>query len=130
MSKPRKDTIGSEALFCRALAMRLRNARISAGYHGCAEFARLIGVTPQQLYKYETGENRPSVYRLILIASVLDTPIETLIGPAETIPRPLPVSFATLSAHYQKLSGERQELVRRLAAALARDESGLAEAAE
>ena len=40
------------------------------------DLAVIIGVTPTQLYKYETGENRLCVVRLCLIAEALELPID------------------------------------------------------
>jgi transcriptional regulator with XRE-family HTH domain len=38
--------------------------------------ARILGVSFQQLHKYETGENRLSVSRLYQLCLVLDVPLE------------------------------------------------------
>ena len=40
------------------------------------ELARILGVTPQQLQKYERGSNRVSAIRLYEIASALDVRIQ------------------------------------------------------
>lgn len=44
------------------------------------EIAKEIGVTQQQLQKYEKGENKISVSRLIEIALVLDLPIDAIMS--------------------------------------------------
>jgi len=53
-----------------------------------AELARAVGVTFQQVQKYEKGTNRISASRLVRIARVLETTCATLLGEAgaEEIP--------------------------------------------
>lgn len=40
---------------------RLRRAREAAGHTNASEFARLIGVAPNSVYRYERGDQKPSV---------------------------------------------------------------------
>ena len=56
------------------LAQRIRAARIAAGVTQNALGAAL-GVTFQQVQKYERGTNRVSAGRLYHIADILDVPI-------------------------------------------------------
>ena len=53
-----------------------------------AELAKAIGVTFQQVQKYEKGTNRISASRLVRIAALLETTCATLLGEtgAEEIP--------------------------------------------
>jgi transcriptional regulator with XRE-family HTH domain len=54
---------------------RLRKRRLARGLSQDA-LARILGVSFQQLHKYETGENRLSVSRLYQLCLVLDVPLE------------------------------------------------------
>jgi transcriptional regulator with XRE-family HTH domain len=78
------------------LGMKLRKLRISRG-HTQSALALKIGVTFQQLQKYETGANRVSVSALIRICVALDVSPANLIaelvakeqGEADLEPAPL-----------------------------------------
>src|ERR1700684_3334811 len=53
-----------------------------------AELGKAIGVTFQQIQKYENGKNRVGASRLHLVATALDVPIAELFdGVAESGPR-------------------------------------------
>jgi transcriptional regulator with XRE-family HTH domain len=54
---------------------RLRKRRIARGLSQGA-LATILGVSFQQLHKYETGENRISVSRLYQLCLVLDVPLD------------------------------------------------------
>ncbi|WP_158874024.1 helix-turn-helix domain-containing protein [Antarcticirhabdus aurantiaca] len=56
------------------MATRVREARISKGLSQIA-LADEIGVTYQQLQKYESGHNRIAVARLSKLARALDLPV-------------------------------------------------------
>lgn len=56
------------------------------------ELASRIGVTHQQLQKYEKGTNRISVGMLLLIADVLSVTVENLCGKITEHTTPLPVN--------------------------------------
>ncbi len=43
------------------LSERLRTAREHAGHANASEFARLLGVAPNSVYRYERGEQQPSL---------------------------------------------------------------------
>ncbi len=57
------------------VAQRIRSRRIEMGLTQ-QEVARLLGVSFQQLQKYEHGKNRISAGRLYQLATVLETGIE------------------------------------------------------
>lgn len=63
-----------EALRCEQIGKAITDLRLSRGYSR-QEVARQIGVTHQQLCKYETAQNRISVPRLEKIAKILDVPL-------------------------------------------------------
>ena len=54
---------------------RLRKRRVARGLSQDA-LAKILGVSFQQLHKYETGENRISVSRLYQLGIVLDAPLD------------------------------------------------------
>lgn len=43
------------------LAERLRRAREASGHANASRFARLVGVAPNSVYRYERGEQSPSL---------------------------------------------------------------------
>jgi transcriptional regulator with XRE-family HTH domain len=61
----------------QGVAERLRVARERAGVSQTA-LAKAVGVTFQQIQKYENGRNRISAGRLQHIARILDVPISVL----------------------------------------------------
>ena len=58
---------------------RIRELRTKAGLSQTA-LAQELGITFQQVQKYETGSNRVSSGRLTRIAEFLEVPITTLLG--------------------------------------------------
>lgn len=60
-----------------SVGARVRELRVRAGLSQQG-LARRVGLSFQQIQKYEKGSNRMGASRLIEIAAVLDTPIETL----------------------------------------------------
>jgi len=63
----------------RAVALRLRALRLSRGMSQ-SELGRQLGVTFQQVQKYENGANRIGAGRLQRIAEVFDVPLAALFG--------------------------------------------------
>jgi transcriptional regulator with XRE-family HTH domain len=65
-----------------------RNVRIWRMARGMsqAQLAKTLGVTFQQLQKYEVGDNRIGTGRLVKVAAVLGIPIATLFDGADTDP--------------------------------------------
>ena len=64
----------------RIVGVNVRNARLSRDLT-LAELGEEIGISHQQLQKYETGTNRMSAGILALICSTLRIPIESLFRP-------------------------------------------------
>ncbi len=62
----------------RTVARRLRKCRRARKITQTA-LAKHVGVTYQQIQKYETGRVRLSIERLMLIAEILDVPIGGLL---------------------------------------------------
>ena len=75
------------------IARRLKATRISQGMTQ-AELGRLIGVTFQQVQKYERGLNRVSASTLIKCAVALDTSVAALCGEEEIAPESKPLIMA------------------------------------
>jgi transcriptional regulator with XRE-family HTH domain len=63
----------------RAVAVRVRALRLARGMSQ-AELGGRIGVTFQQVQKYETGVNRIGAGRLQRIAEIFDVPLAALFG--------------------------------------------------
>jgi transcriptional regulator with XRE-family HTH domain len=71
---------------------RIRKFRKGRGMNQ-AELGEKIGVTFQQVQKYENGKNRVGASRLQMIATALDVPVGQLftdrVGTSPTSPKPL-----------------------------------------
>jgi len=68
-----------------AVGQNVRIWRMSRGMSQ-AQLANRLGVTFQQLQKYEVGANRIGTGRLVKVAAVLNVPIATLFDGADTDP--------------------------------------------
>ena len=68
-AEPRKATQVDEAV---GRQIRKRRRVLGMSQH---QLVRAIGIASQQIQKYEIGENRLSVSRLVEIAAALDVPI-------------------------------------------------------
>ncbi len=66
-----------------AVGKRVRELRIRAGLSQQA-LAEKIGLSFQQVQKYEKGANRMGASRLIQIANILEVPVEALFEGLET----------------------------------------------
>jgi transcriptional regulator with XRE-family HTH domain len=95
--------------FDRRLGLKIRQLRISLGLNQ-QQLAERIGVTYQQMFKYERGLNRISLSRLEALCSVLGWTIADALAGLSQPPRPLTTSerqrmdaaqlFARLSPHH------------------------------
>lgn len=61
------------------IGKKIREVRISRDV-GQVALAESIGVTFQQVQKYESGKNRIAASRLYLVADALDTPVQEFFG--------------------------------------------------
>ncbi len=68
------------------IAERLRRRRTELGVSQAA-LAELVGVTFQQIQKYEKGANRIAASRLFAIARVLEVPLTFFFEPVKDAPR-------------------------------------------
>ena len=62
-----------------AIGARIRTIRMAARL-SLEALAGRLGVSPQQLHKYETGGTRITVVRLIAVADALEADLETLLS--------------------------------------------------
>lgn len=83
----------------------IRTARKAAGMSQM-DLAEKIGVTYQQVQKYEYGKNEINVKRLFQFAKALNTPLDRLVltGKKTTVSEP--------AVTYGKLSKEENELIK------------------
>jgi transcriptional regulator with XRE-family HTH domain len=65
----------------KAISARIRKVRNEKGVTQTVLGER-IGVTFQQVQKYESGRNRVSAGRIVVIAEALEVPVSKLMGPA------------------------------------------------
>lgn len=72
----------------REIGHRIRNLRIERGLNQ-QQLGALIGVSGQQMQKYECAKNNLSVAKLLEIARVLDVPPGSLIPHGEYVVEPL-----------------------------------------
>lgn len=62
---------------------KVRSFRIAAGIKQ-TELARLLGISYQQVQKYETGKDKISISRLVEIAKALEQPVTAFFGDSKT----------------------------------------------
>ncbi len=74
---PRKRSAKTPSPIDVAVGRNVRIRRISRGLSQ-AQLADRLGITFQQVQKYETGANRIGTGRLVRIASILSVPISAL----------------------------------------------------
>jgi len=68
-----------DASIRKALGQRIKQLRKQKGWTQ-KELANRIEASHAQLNKYESGQNTPPIDRLILLAEVLDTSVDYLVG--------------------------------------------------
>ncbi len=96
--------IEDEVVLNAYLGQRVRMARIALGMSQ-QTLARKLGLTFQQIQKYERGRNRISASRLFDIARVLGISIEAFYeGLEEGVHGPLPSHMNDLTEAYERLS--------------------------
>ena len=110
--------------FDATIGSNIRLARLAAKMSQ-TDLGEKIGITFQQIQKYETGANRVGAGRLLRIANVLDIPVNAFYRDLEQSSRPNPtVQFLqkrdafTLAEAFDKITNRR---VRNSLVALVRD---------
>ncbi|OYU70464.1 MAG: transcriptional regulator [Alphaproteobacteria bacterium PA2] len=125
--KARDDSYSQEDhVIDEAVGGRVRERRLAMRISQIALAAHL-GVTVQQVQKYEKGRNRISASMLVYSANLLKTTVSDLIGEAPKVTRGSKELDKTLKVEgaqellslYQKLSDPERNAVRALAQALA-----------
>lgn len=120
-----------------AAGCKLRAARVAANLSQ-TQLGQAIGVTFQQIQKYERGTNRISVSALIGMAEALDVPPAALLprvmAEGKAAPDPLAALGASiggleLAQTYARLSSEQQRSVLSIAKAIVQASSIKAAAA-
>lgn len=66
-----------------AIGARVRRLRNERGMSQ-SDIARVLGLTFQQVQKYENGTNRISGSRLVTVAKILKVPVSMIVGENET----------------------------------------------
>lgn len=89
-----------EALIRRAIGARLRMFRRAAGL-SMTELGKRIGVSSQQIQKYECAKNKLAASRAVLIAGELGIPLTDLVCPS--LPRD--EARQTTSDHHTLIAG-------------------------
>jgi transcriptional regulator with XRE-family HTH domain len=112
----------------RAIGARLRHLREARGMT-LAALGGAVGVTSQQMFKYERASNRVSSSMLVLLARALSVPPLDLLAPEETSESQIDWSFLSeeelheLIKHYRRISDPRfKRAVSTLARSLAASE--------
>ena len=77
MDKPRRPAPKSPTTIDRLIGKRIRAEREAAGL-GQVALAAELGITFQQIQKYENGKNRVAAARLFEICRILKVPIATM----------------------------------------------------
>jgi len=95
----------------RRVGNRIRARRLDRGLSQ-TELARHIGVTLQQVQKYETAKNRMPVDRLVRVAEVLETPVgyftdTVTVEPGRETPSTVNRQSMELVRHFQHISNQR-----------------------
>jgi transcriptional regulator with XRE-family HTH domain len=105
----------------RHVGARIRRQRILLGLT-LQQLADAVGVTYQQIYKYESGGNRVPAGRLYQFATVLAVRVDHFFQTPDQGSAPQAGherQFLELAKSYQLLSASHQQVISRLAEALA-----------
>lgn len=104
-----------EESFNREIGRRIKNRRKTLGL-SAPQFAQLLNISPQQLYKYENGQDRINAMRICEIARYLNVEVSYLlkIDSATSAPiNPTVTSLANESMPFAILDDkETKDLVR------------------
>lgn len=110
----------------RYLGTVLRQARLAAG-KSMRECADLIDKTPQQLSKYEVGEDKVAASSFMALLAYLGAPLDPVVAgflSRARLPAPVqrPRMTLELMAAFNALPPRRQQILLQVATALASDE--------
>lgn len=93
----------------RGLGVRIKGFRELAGLSQ-ADLGEKLGVSYQQIQKYERGTNRVSVDTLVRMGRVLGQPVVAFLDPGE--PSPTLTAVAEARPEYATLSRDERDLVK------------------
>jgi transcriptional regulator with XRE-family HTH domain len=112
----------SESQLAAEVGQRIREVRIEKGL-SLKEFGKKLGVSGQQIQKYETGGNVVPLHRLLMIASLCSLSPESFwnfAGPTAEIPDGADLGLLQLVRAYKRIGNPRMkqkvlQLVREIA---------------
>ncbi len=87
------NTKGKAGVFEKALGKILKNMRVALGYNQ-EDIAKEIGVTFQQVQKYEGGTNRISLYNFLKICNFFNISFSDIIEKVEQEEETVQLGFA------------------------------------
>lgn len=94
----------------KTVGEKIKNARLMSGLTQ-SSFARSVGVSPQQINKYENGSNTISVEKIMLISQVLNLPTSFFLNDESAVDAH-PFFSAVLEGEEGSSSDEAYTLVR------------------
>ena len=95
----------TRVLSSKEIGNRLRMLRLQAGWSQ-ERLSELIGVSPQQFQKYESGKNMMNTEKLQMVANALSIPIQALFSEADDS-LPVGVSEQQLLESYRAIPSKR-----------------------
>ena len=95
----------TRVLSSKEIGNRLRMLRLQAGWSQ-ERLSELIGVSPQQFQKYESGKNMMNTEKLQMVANALSIPIQALFSEADNS-LPVGVSEQLLLDSYRAIPSKR-----------------------
>lgn len=107
--KQSKHKIGEDE---RLIGLRIKQARLELGFTR-QDIAAQIGVTHQQLEKYEKGANRISIRNLYILCQALDKPLEWFIDDLEGTSISLTSETMVQTRFVRKVMGELRKVKRK-----------------
>jgi transcriptional regulator with XRE-family HTH domain len=128
--KPTNST-PDEQMIDKAVGARIRQRRHAIGVTQ-ESLAKTLGITFQQVQKYENGANRVSASRMLFLCHALGVPVSYLFeGLGDLVGRPIPQdlltpnaedeALASLARRIGKLPPDRREVLDGVLRALAKD---------
>jgi transcriptional regulator with XRE-family HTH domain len=109
------------------IGRRIRQRRRLLGLSQAA-FGKRLGISFQQVQKYESGRDRVAVDRLFQVANVLEIPVAYFLdgladlGAKPNAPADLQQHEARLIAHLRTISDDVREIVERLVSTVAKSQ--------
>ena len=95
----------TRVLSSKEIGNRLRMLRLQAGWSQ-ERLSELIGVSPQQFQKYESGKNMMNTEKLQMVANALSVPIQALFSETDDS-LPVGVSEQQLLESYRAIPSKR-----------------------